>query len=151
MRRDVHPRSPVQEVRDPAAKAVFAFMLAFSLYLGWQNRDALIDWFDGEYQARHTGPQAAKANLVAIFSDDDYPAEAIRHEEQGTVAYRLQINRRGRVAECSIVSSSGSDTLDDATCRIIEDRARFEPARDTAGKRIGDEYSGRIRWVLPEE
>jgi protein TonB len=77
--------------------------------------------------------------------------DAIRRDEQGTVAFRLLINRRGRVSECQIVSSSGSNALDGATCRILEDRARFEPARDADGKRIADETTGRIRWMLPDE
>ena len=150
MRRPTDPRSPVQGVRDPSGMLVLGLAIALGLYAAAQYRDTLIDWYDGEYQTRHEGPQRAKANLIAIFSADDYPSEAIRNDEQGTVAYQLQDDRRGRVSECRIKTSSGSQALDDATCRIIENRARFEPARDRAGKRIADEYSGRISWELPE-
>ena len=129
---------------------ILGLAIALGLYAAAQYSDTLIDWYDGEYQSRHEGPQQAKANLIAIFSADDYPSEAIRNDEQGTVAYQLQVDRRGRVSECRIKSSSGSSTLDEATCRILEDRARFEPARDRTGKRIADEYTGRIRWQLPE-
>ncbi len=77
--------------------------------------------------------------------------EAIRNEEQGTTAFRVEINRSGRVSDCIVTSSSGSDALDEATCKILERRARFVPARDSAGNRVPDEYSGRIRWELPDD
>ena len=77
--------------------------------------------------------------------------EAIRNNEQGTVAFELSINRLGWVSGCRIVQSSGSKALDERTCNILRDRARFAPARDASGKRITDQYSGRIRWELPDE
>lgn len=90
------------------------------------------------------------ASMVSLFSDDDYPAEAIRNEEQGTVSYRLTIGSDGRVRACEVTTSSGSARLDTATCTIIQRRARFIPARDTNGEAVEDHYSGRIKWVLPE-
>ena len=95
--------------------------------------------------------ELAKANLPALFSTDDYPVEAIKREEQGTVSFQLAINRRGRVSKCSIVGSSGSKALDQATCSILKTRGRFAPARDAQGKRVPDNYSGRVRWELPDE
>lgn len=152
MRRSTHPRSPVQT---PPRLSCLPFLLAaiaaFAIW-GWRNSEAMIDWWDGEPPAGIVGPTRAKvANLVALFGTDDYPMEAIEKEEQGTVAYRLTIGRRGGVPDCEIVESSGSEALDEQTCRILEERAHFSPARDAAGKRIPDTYSGRIRWVLPDE
>jgi protein TonB len=97
--------------------------------------------------------QAARArgNLVALFSTDDYPQSAIRNEEQGTTAVKLTIGPDGRVSDCSITSSSGSSSLDNATCSILRRRARFTPAKDQAGNPISDTYSQRIRWELPSD
>ena len=97
--------------------------------------------------------QAAKArgNLVALFSNDDYPQAAIRNEEQGTTAVRLSIGGDGRVTDCSVTASSGSTTLDNATCSILRRRARFTPAKDQNGNPTSDSYSQRIRWVLPAD
>jgi protein TonB len=127
------------------------FALAFAGYWAWQQRDALADWYDGEAARPVNGPRHAKANLALLFSTDDYPMAAIRREEQGTVAFNLSVSRRGYVTDCQIVSSSGSEALDEATCDILESRAKFEPARDSLGKRVADESSGRIRWELPED
>jgi protein TonB len=38
--------------------------------------------------------------------------------------------------------------LDRATCRILESRARFTPARDNRGNPTTDTLTQRIRWVL---
>jgi protein TonB len=97
--------------------------------------------------------QAAKArgSLPGLFSTDDYPQDAIRNEQQGTTAVALTIGTDGRVSGCSVTSSSGSPSLDNATCRIIRARARYTPAKDQNGQPITDRDSARIRWVLPSE
>jgi protein TonB len=92
----------------------------------------------------------AKGVLASLFRSDDYPAEALRRDEQGTVAFMLNINRHGRVRRCTIATSSGSAALDRRTCRILKRRARFEPARDARGRRVPDTMAGRIRWELPD-
>ena len=93
----------------------------------------------------------AKANLASLFSTDDYPQAAIRNEEQGTTAVRLGVGPDGRVTDCSVTQSSGSGSLDAATCNILKRRARFTPAKDQAGNPISDTFSQRIRWELPNE
>lgn len=89
-------------------------------------------------------------NIMRLFSVDDYPQEAIRREEQGTVSYRVTVGADGRVTRCEVAVSSGSASLDSATCSIIQRRARFRAARDQHGKSTEDQFNGRIRWVLPE-
>ena len=144
------PRSPVQSQRSRTWLPFAVAVVAAIAFWAWQNSETAIDWLDVE-PSDTTGPSPANANLVQIFSTDDYPMEAIRREEQGTVAYRLTISRRGRVTGCEVISSSGSAALDSQTCRILTKRARFEPARNTDGERVAGNYSGRIRWELPEK
>jgi protein TonB len=93
----------------------------------------------------------AKANLNSYFSTDDYPQAALRNEEQGTTAVSLSIGTDGRVTNCTVTSSSGSRSLDDTTCRILRNRARFTPARDDTGNPTTDTTSTRIVWVVPAE
>ncbi len=101
----------------------------------------------------HYGPAVSRArtNLPALFSSDDYPEAALRHDEQGTVHFTLSIDPRGNVSNCVITRSSGSVALDDATCRVVQRRARFDPARDIDGRPVADLHTGRIRWALPDE
>lgn len=148
--RPTDPRSPVQSQRGNGCLPFLLAGFAALAFWTWQNSDRATDWWDNEKSSQGQ-QERAKANLVQLFSTDDYPMEAIRNNQQGTVGYRLTVNRRGRVSDCAIVQSSGSKILDEQTCRILSNRARFQPARDVNGKRIGDTYSGRIRWELPKE
>ena len=87
----------------------------------------------------------------ALITEDDYPAAALRNEEQGAVTVRLAIARDGRVSACTIVGSSGSVILDAATCRLFTARARFTPARDRRGRTATDQKVTRIVWRIPDD
>lgn len=96
-------------------------------------------------------PARAKANLASYVSDEDYPTNAVRNEEQGTTRFRLAVGPDGRVKECSVTSSSGSSTLDSTTCKLMKQRARFTPARDSNNRPTGDTLASAIRWQLPSD
>jgi periplasmic protein TonB len=98
-------------------------------------------------KAQKAQPKGQPGNWATT---DDYPSSAIRAEEQGTTGFRVEVGPDGRVTSCSVTRSSGSSTLDEATCRLVTRRARFTPAKDTSGAAISDTYSNNIRWVLPE-
>jgi TonB family protein len=87
--------------------------------------------------------------FVSYFSDDDYPAAALRGEEEGSVRFRLDIGPQGRATACTVTASSGSSPLDSAVCRILRSRLRAIPARDAQGRAVADSVEGRIRFVLP--
>ena len=97
---------------------------------------------------RTVEPARARANLASYVSNDDYPASALRNEEQGTTGFRLTVGPDGRVSNCVVTSSSGSSALDAATCRIMRSRARFTPARDNTGASTADTVNSRITWRI---
>lgn len=86
--------------------------------------------------------------LTSLISQEDYPAAALRNEEQGTVGFRLNVGNDGRVQSCSIVTSSGSASLDSATCRIMASRARFTPATNDKGEAVDGSVQSRIAWRI---
>ena len=91
----------------------------------------------------------AKGDVRALFSPDDYPAAALRSGETGSVRAQLTIGTNGRVSGCTIVASSRSSALDQATCRVLRAKARFTPARDSNGQLTGDSYTTPpIKWEL---
>jgi protein TonB len=92
-----------------------------------------------------------KGNPGQYFGADNYPPSAQREGAQGRVSAKLTIGTDGRVTDCSVTSSSGNTTLDDATCRISKARVRFTPAKDENGNAVGSSYQLNIRWVLPQE
>jgi TonB family protein len=95
-------------------------------------------------------PVKPKANLVGLFSTKDYPLDATRKSESGTVAVVLKVGADGRIMDCIVTASSGSPSLDAQTCRIFWQRARFVPARDSRGRPVESAWQQRINWELPE-
>ncbi|HEX8239113.1 MAG TPA: energy transducer TonB [Allosphingosinicella sp.] len=92
----------------------------------------------------------AKANLARFFSDEDYPTVAVMKGQGGRVGFALLVGEDGRVADCTIVATSGVPSLDSQACALLRIRARFEPARDNAGKPAKDSVLGGIVWNMPD-
>lgn len=99
-------------------------------------------------RARVTQPRNNPGTWVTV---NDYPATALRMEEEGTSAFHLEIGKDGRVQACTITMSSGSATLDAATCTMVTRRARFIPALDDDGNPVIGSYRNRVRWMIPAE
>lgn len=83
-------------------------------------------------------------------TNDDYPAAALRAEQQGTTGFRLDVDANGRVTNCTVTSSSGSSILDSTACSLLKRRARFNPAEDANGNKIPAPFVSRFRWELPK-
>lgn len=83
-------------------------------------------------------------------SDADYPTAALRRGEQGAAGFEVTIGPDGRVRDCRITRSSGSASLDAATCAKVSERAKFTPARDENGDLVTGRYANVIRWRIPE-
>ena len=89
---------------------------------------------------------SANAQLTPLISPQDYPAGSSGQREQGTVYYRLTIGVDGHVKECRVTRSSGSPNLDQASCRLLTQRARFKPAVDSSGRAIESTYDNKLVW-----
>lgn len=80
----------------------------------------------------------------------DYPERVARRGGQGVTGYELTIDDQGRVTDCLVTDSSGVGLLDEATCDLISQRARFLPARDANGIAVTGRYTSRVRWEMPK-
>ena len=90
-----------------------------------------------------------KGNVSGWANTNDYPSLALQQEREGTTAFELTVGPNGRVVNCEIVSSSGHQDLDQATCINVTRRARFDPALNERGEPIIGSYYNRIRWQVP--
>ncbi len=84
------------------------------------------------------------------ITSNDYARSDLVREREGTAGYRLVIGSNGRVDACEITRSSGHASLDSNTCRLIESRARFEPAKNNRGETTVGTYTGTVTWQIPE-
>ena len=153
------PRSPVQP--DRVSLAPFVVLAILAVPVAWTVRDSLFDNLsvqrastEGEKAQADprgdlsTDAKASAGNLASLFSAEDYPQDALRREETGTTTVELRVGTNGRVTNCAIASSSGSQSLDATTCKILTERARFTPARDSTGRPVASDYVQRVTWRL---
>lgn len=138
--------------------AVAALLLARLLTMGaavdqyWRG---VARWF-GMDVAPRTDLALANARLKpddiqrAFGNPAHYPDDARDRGDQGTVSVVLSITTAGRVSACRLDSSSGSASLDEATCRVARRVLRFEPARNSSGEPISSSFNLRVRWQLPD-
>ncbi|MBB6424614.1 energy transducer TonB [Sphingopyxis sp. JAI128] len=82
------------------------------------------------------------------IGDRDYPREASRAKIGGDVEVRFTIEASGRVTRCRVTRSSGDASLDETTCRLIEQRFRFRPATNAMGEPVASQYGWRQAWWL---
>jgi protein TonB len=76
------------------------------------------------------------------LSERDYPSNLRRIWPSGArvlVMFDVQLN--GHATGCSVYTSSGVPAIDQATCRLVETKLRFAPARDTNGRPRVDKYA----------
>lgn len=103
------------------------------------------------------GPAPAKANQpprlrnpVGMIGRDDYPRESLKREEFGVVSVALEVSPQGRATACDVTESSGFAGLDTATCALLQNRARFEPAKDAAGQPVAGRFALSTSWGMGE-
>lgn len=93
------------------------------------------------------GGAVVRAQLVGgRIGDSDYPRSASRSRAGGTVVVRFTVGTDGRPTGCRVTRSSGHADLDATTCRLIEQRFRYRPARDAAGRSVPDELGWKQVW-----
>lgn len=93
------------------------------------------------------GEGGVRARRIAgALTDRDYPAAAARVRAEGVVAIAFRVTREGRVRDCRILRSSGTLLLDRETCRLVEQRFRYAPARDAQGQVMEDSVTTSFAW-----
>ena len=95
------------------------------------------------------GDGGSPARLISgAIKPGDYPHDAFEARRGGTVRMRFTVGASGRVTDCTVTRSSGVPELDEATCRIILKRFRYQPARDAAGQPVADVITGDHVWQV---
>ena len=86
--------------------------------------------------------------LSGGIDNADYPRTTNAAGRGGTVIARFAVDADGHVHDCAVVGSSGDAALDQTTCRLIEQRFRYVPARDARGRAVADVAGWRQDWWL---
>ena len=96
------------------------------------------------------GRNSPPRRIGGSLRNSDYPREAWEPGIGGTVAVRYTVGTNGRVTNCRILRSSGSDALDSLTCRLIEQRFRFEPSREPGGRPVPADVVENHSWIIEQ-
>jgi protein TonB len=83
------------------------------------------------------------------IGDRDYPRAFTAAGISGTVSVHYRVGADGRVTDCSVTRSSGHAELDALTCKLIERRFRFRPARDAQGRAVRSIIVENHSWIIP--
>lgn len=94
------------------------------------------------------GPRFPAQLLKGSITGSDYPRTARLGRAEGVVYVRFLVDTGGRARRCVVTGSSGNRALDSTTCRLIERRFRYRPARDAQGRAITDIVVGNQIWWL---
>jgi TonB family protein len=89
------------------------------------------------------GAQARPVGNPGEWFVSGYPVEAMKARVEGRVGFALDVGSDGKPSQCRVVRPSESTLLNEATCAIAMEKARFEPGVDTR------HYSSSVRWTLP--
>jgi len=92
--------------------------------------------------------KAADGTLQGLFSADDYPGVALDEDQRGGVKFALLIDETGKVADCTVIETSGVAALDVQSCAIVKARAHFAPAIGLDGRPAKDAKIQTVKWDI---
>lgn len=77
----------------------------------------------------------------------DIPRGLLGPGQQASVDVSYSVGTDGRVRNCRVTGPSGYPALDRRTCRLIERRYRFRPARDGKGRPVATTVTETQIWT----
>jgi protein TonB len=92
------------------------------------------------------GISSGPRHLSGTIIRKDIPRSVWEAGNRGNVVAHFTVGTDGRAHDCHIRQSSGHPALDATTCRLIEARFRFEPARDKCGRAVARPYGWLQQW-----
>ena len=88
------------------------------------------------------GPRRTSGRM----SFGDVPEGVLAEGEEAAVTVIFAVNADGRVSDCRIDRPSGYSAIDGLTCRLIEQRFRYRPARDRNGRPVRSHVRETHTW-----
>jgi len=95
---------------------------------------------------RSVQPRQSPAKWVV---SSDYPLNMLASGQPAIVEFRLSVGADGVPSACHIQSTTRPKEFDDAVCKSVMRRARFDPALDGAGKPLASYYRNTVRFQIP--
>jgi TonB family protein len=119
-----------------------------------QALDACVDelvtgWgIDAEKHKSLSRPATPKSNPGRWIKSSEYPQELLRKGKQAIVNFRLIVDEKGETETCDIQQSTRPVEFDEAVCRALMLRAKFEPALDDKGEAIKSYFINSVTFQI---
>lgn len=94
--------------------------------------------------------QGPSGDLRTAFTPEDYPDVAVKNRQMGAIRVAVLVDEKGRVADCTIIQTSGVASLDAQSCAVITERAQLKPAIGLDGKPAKGALLETIHWELED-
>lgn len=102
----------------------------------------------GSGRATGDGGSFSQARQIGgRFRNSDFP-DWLHGMGRLKVGVRYAIGPTGHVDKCEVIERSGYSEVDVMTCRVIMERYRFRPARDTEGYAVTEVREEDYRWRI---
>jgi hypothetical protein len=113
------------------------------------NREQMAGWgLEPAVQDKIVLGAKATRNLASLFTDDDYPDEAIRTGDMSVVAARLIVGADGKVVRCTPLTPFTGEGFKEVVCARLS-KALFEPAELADGTKVPSFAITRIDFRIP--
>ena len=86
----------------------------------------------------------------ALDGARDYPRASRKAGVEGSALVRFTVATDGRVDFCRVLRSTTNSEIEATTCRLIQRRFIYRPARDAGGRPIEEVVTRTFHWSLPE-
>lgn len=96
--------------------------------------------------SRALTPQQSPGKWVV---SQDYPLNMLSAGQPALVEFRLSVGADGVPTACHIQSTTRPKEFDEAVCKSVMRRARFDPALDAMGKPLASYYRNTVRFQIP--
>ena len=95
-------------------------------------------------------PPIPATDPTTWITTEDYPIDAWNAVIEGSVYVRLVVDEKGYVAQCT-PQADANPLFKEASCRLIQERAKFIPGTHIKGKPVKGNWSRVIRWQMAEK
>ena len=91
-------------------------------------------------------PRSSPGNWIV---SSDYPSKMLQEGQPSLVEFRLNIGENGLPTACHIQMTTRPKEFDEAVCKALMRRAKFEPALDADAKPLASYWRSKVYFRLP--
>jgi hypothetical protein len=144
-----NPDLKMREISNPGEITISGLGAAVPL-VDACTADLLAHWgYSKEAQRAVVTAAKAKKDWASYVSSQDYPILAIHARAGGETHALIDVGADGIGSNCRIIQSSGSNELDKMSCKIVTERASYDPALNSKGEPVRSPNYLVFRWEIP--